>query len=134
MNDVRCGNGLVRYSGLRDTYRSGTDSGLFLGRATVSVCMVPTLPPPCEGLQRGQRAKVGNRLARNVQGEGVELQSSEMDVDRVAEAVPVAKPANLSLRFEVRIEVGDGTKLPTPDTSAAVNKLPGEVKDGYEIR
>ena len=41
---------------------------------------------------------------------------------------------NLALQFQVRVEVGDGKDLPSPEVSAEVNKLLGEVKDGYEVR
>lgn len=54
--------------------------------------------------------------------------------DAIPKLLELKAKANLALRFQVRIEVGDGKELPTPEVSAEVNKLLGEVKDGYEIR
>lgn len=54
--------------------------------------------------------------------------------DAIPQLLELKAKASLDLRFQVRIEVGDGKELPTPEVSAEVNKLLGEVKDGYEIR
>ena len=54
--------------------------------------------------------------------------------DAIPKLLELKAKANLSLRFQVRIEVGDGTVMPTPEVSREVNKLLSEVKDGYEVR
>ena len=60
------------------------------------------------------------------------------DIQDLGDAIPklleLKAKASLALRFQVRIEVGDGTELPTPEVSAEVNKLLGEIKEGYEVR
>jgi len=53
--------------------------------------------------------------------------------DAIPKLLELKAKANLALRFQVRIEVGDGKELPTPDMSAEVNKLLSEVKDGFEV-
>jgi len=54
----------------------------------------------------------------------------------LVDAIPqlLALKANLSLRFQVRIEVGDGKEQPPPGLMTMVNKLLSEVKNSLELR
>ena len=65
-----------------------------------------------------------------------EFEPSEMQDlgDAIPKLLELKAKANLALRFQVRIELGDGTELPTPEVSAEVNRLLSEVKKGYEVR
>ena len=53
--------------------------------------------------------------------------------DAIPKLMELKAKSKLALRFQVRIELGDGTEMPTPEVSAEVNKLLSEVKDGYEV-
>ena len=54
--------------------------------------------------------------------------------DAIPKLLELKAKAKIALRFQVRIEVGDGKELPAPEVSVEINKVLGEVKEGYEVR
>jgi len=70
---------------------------------------------------------------------GVLVASAEFEpseIQNLAELVPqlldFKAKANVSLRFHVRIEVGDSTRKPSPTAAAELNKLLDGIKDGLK--
>jgi len=89
-----------------------------------------------EGGARGGDGGGGSGPKDNVLVAVADFEPSELQDlgDAIPQLLELKAKASLALRFQVRIELGDGTELPTPDLSAEVNKILGAVKEGYEVR
>lgn len=83
------------------------------------------------GDDRGGAGKNPNVLVADADFEPSEIQDLS---DAIPQLLELKVKANLALRFQVRIEVGDGKSKPAQGTTSAINKLLSEVKDGFSVR
>jgi hypothetical protein len=89
------------------------------------------------GIKEGAKgARVGESEALPL----VLVARSELSPDQIQELgdimpklLQIKAKANTPLRFHVRIEMGDGKNLPSPETAKEVNKLLKTVKDDLEL-
>ena len=54
--------------------------------------------------------------------------------DVMSKLLEIKAKANTSIRFEVKIELGDGKEPPKKETIEAINQILRSVKDGFECQ
>jgi hypothetical protein len=52
----------------------------------------------------------------------------------MSKLLEIKAKANTSIRFEVKIELGDGKEPPKKETIEAINQILRSVKDGFECQ
>lgn len=54
--------------------------------------------------------------------------------DVVPDLLKIKAKANVPIRFHVRIELGDGKTLPSPEVTNKANELLKKVKEDFQLR
>ena len=53
--------------------------------------------------------------------------------ERLPDLMKFKAKANIALRFHVQLEIGDGTRKPSPEVAAELNRLIAGLKDGFSL-